>query len=480
MLFNSPAFLFLFLPITYCIFLMLKKTNYGHLALGAIGLSSLVFYAYWDPRYLLLLVGSLTVNHFIGSALTKRGSDKRLLVAGVMANLGCLGWFKYADFFVANINAMTHADIPMPHVILPLGISFFTFVQIAYIVDAYRGTAGRHTFIEYLSFVTFFPHLIAGPILNHKSIIPQFHEIPARSYNWPMAATGLTLFIIGLFKKVIIADNMARYATPVFDAAMHGTVHTLDQSWVGLISYTLQIYFDFSGYSDMALGLGMLFGIRMPENFLSPYKSTSIIDFWRRWHITLSDFLKNYLYIPLGGSRKGPARQYINLLITMVLGGFWHGAGWTFMIWGGLHGSYLVINHFWRRIISEQISSLVIYRLFAWLLLMLCVMFAWIFFRSDDLATAFRVIEGLQNFRHIDPEWKKGLIPIGLVTVLALIAPNSIQIIAWAEGRDWKRRWYSYEPDKKWIIFSIVLALISLYTMVYNINHVSEFIYFRF
>ncbi len=367
MLFNSVEFLFLFLPVTLFVFWNLKRFGYGQSALAFIGFSSLVFYGMWDPRYLVLLIGSIIFNFFIGAQISAEKPRKLWLWIGVSGNIVCLAWFKYAGFFTQNINTLLPHDVPIPDIVLPLGISFFTFVQIAYLVDAWRGMVGKHSFIEYLGFVTFFPHLIAGPILNHKTIMPQLHSLPQREYDWTKAALGLSLLALGLFKKVVIADELAKYASPVFTAADSGEIITIIQAWEGALGYSFQLYFDFSAYSDMAIGIGLMFGIRLPDNFNSPYKAASIIEFWRRWHITLSTFLRDYLYIPLGGNRKGRLRRYVNLMLTMLLGGLWHGAGWTFIVWGGLHGLYLCINHFWRYWFPLPEKSRKIRAIFGWL-----------------------------------------------------------------------------------------------------------------
>jgi alginate O-acetyltransferase complex protein AlgI len=281
-------------------------------------------------------------------------------------------------------------------IILPIGISFFTFTQIAYLVDAYRGKVREAKFVNYLLFVTYFPHLIAGPVLHHKEMMPQFDVAENYRPNAANFTVGLTIFAIGLAKKVLLADNLAPHANPVFVA---GAELNFLSAWVGVLAYTFQLYFDFSGYSDMAIGLSRMFGVKLPLNFDSPYKSRSISEFWRRWHMTLSRFLRDYLYIPLGGNRAGPLRQKVNLMVTMVLGGLWHGAGWTFVIWGTLHGLFLVVNHFWsgskiKMLFSGHLPEAIGNGL-AWLLTFLCATFAWVYFRSPDLATANHVVSAM-------------------------------------------------------------------------------------
>jgi alginate O-acetyltransferase complex protein AlgI len=283
-------------------------------------------------------------------------------------------------------------------IVLPLGISFFTFTQIAFLVDVRSGIAREYSFVHYLLFVTYFPHLIAGPIIHHREVMPQFAAPETYRPRGDHFAIGLTLFTIGLAKKVLLADNLAEYADAVFDAARDGERPPLIAAWAGALSYTLQLYFDFSGYSDMAVGLSLLFGIRLPFNFDSPYKARNIAEFWRRWHMTLSRFLRDYLYIPLGGNRHGPARRYVNLFVTMVLGGLWHGASWTFVAWGALHGAYLVLHHGWRRWAGRAASgtgAAPAASLPALLLTFLCVVVGWVFFRAADFETARVMLLGM-------------------------------------------------------------------------------------
>lgn len=353
MLFNSYTFLFLFLPVTLLVFFRLGK--YSHPLAGLwLFVASLFFYAWWNPAYVGLLLASIAFNYAVGRALVKEQSSgrakvkKSVLIFGLVTDLGLLAYFKYANFFVSSTDALLGQGWQLDPIILPLGISFFTFTQIAFLVDAYRGEIKEANFIHYGLFVTYFPHLIAGPVLHHKEMMPQFARATTYRLHWENFALGFTLFSIGLFKKVVLADGIAPFANALYSAASHGTVLTFLEAWAGALAYTFQLYFDFSGYTDMALGISCLFGVRLPVNFNSPYKAVNIIDFWRRWHMTLSRFLRDYLYFPLGGNRKGPVRRYMNLIATMLLGGLWHGAGWTFVLWGGLHGLYLVINHAWH------------------------------------------------------------------------------------------------------------------------------------
>ncbi len=352
MLFNSISFLFVFLPVAWLLFHVAERAGLPKLAIGVLIAGSFVFYAYWNLAYVFILGGSIFANYLIAAHLDAlaglRTLSRRLVLSvGIAANLGLLGWFKYSNFLVDEFNRTTGTGFELAHIALPIGISFFTFQQIAYLVDVYRRAGFDSSLLRYCLFVSFFPQLIAGPIVHHREMMPQFGRGRSGRIIRDLAIGG-TIFVIGLAKKVIIADSMAVPADLVFDGAAAGLAPTLIDAWSGALCFAFQIYFDFSGYCDMAVGLARLFGIRLPMNFASPYKATSIIDFWRRWHITLSRFLRDYLYVPLGGNRSGPARRYVNVFITMVLGGIWHGAGWPFAIWGVLHGILIVINQGWR------------------------------------------------------------------------------------------------------------------------------------
>ena len=403
MLFNSVEFLFLFLPVLLIVFFRLGQFS-QRLAASWLTAGSLFFYGWWNPAYVGLLLGSIGFNYLVGYGLA-RGSDigsarrKGLLTLGVAANLALLGYYKYANFFVDTVNASLGSSWSLDQIILPLGISFFTFTQIAFLVDAARGEAREFNFIHYGLFVTYFPHLIAGPVLHHKEMMPQFGQASTYRVNPEFLAVGLTVFALGLFKKVVLADGVAPYAGPVFAAAEQGELLGLFQAWGGALAYTLQLYFDFSGYSDMAIGLSYMIGVRLPLNFNSPYKAVNIADFWRRWHMTLSRFLRDYLYIPLGGNQKGPARRYVNLMATMLLGGLWHGAGWTFVIWGGLHGLYLVLHQAWQalrtRLGHDLSRSTVAGRALGIGLTFLVVVVGWVFFRATSTEAAISILRAM-------------------------------------------------------------------------------------
>lgn len=400
MLFNSYPFLFLYLPLTLLAFLILRRWHRS-LAIGGLFLSSLIFYGVWNPRDVLLLLGSILFNFFIGTRLQRplsgggRNPRRLWLQLGIGADLGLLGYYKYAGFAAENLETLFGFHLNLSAIVLPLGISFFTFTQIAFLVDSYRGEVREGRLLDYGLFVTYFPHLIAGPVLHHKEMMPQFRSSHLNRFHWEDFSTGATLFTLGLFKKVVFADGIAPYARAVFD---HPT-EALDfiAAWGGALAFTFQLYFDFSGYSDMAIGLSLLFGVRLPINFDSPYQARSMIDFWRRWHMTLSRFLRDYLYFSLGGNRKGVVRRHLNLWLTMVLGGLWHGAGWTYLAWGALHGFYLIINHGFRHWAKGR-SNPERYGTQAQLLTFLCVVVAWVLFRAPDLETAGHIYRGMLGF----------------------------------------------------------------------------------
>jgi len=396
MLFNSYAFIFFYLPVVLLGFFWLGKKNHAYAA-GWLALSSLFFYGYWNPAYIGLLLCSIICNYAFGVWIAKAGfrvqdlgvGKKRLLIVAIAANLALLCYYKYANFFIVNVNDFAGTQWSLGEIFLPLGISFFTFTQIAFLVDTYRGEAKEYNFVHYVLFVTYFPHLIAGPVLHHKEMMPQFAHQSTYRINWENVATGLMLFTLGLCKKTLWADPLAAYADGIFGGVASGMTPTIYEAWCGALAYTLQIYFDFSGYTDMALGIALMFGIRLPINFDSPYKSGNIIEFWRRWHMTLSRFLRDYLYIPLGGNRHGKLRRYLNLFATMLLGGLWHGAGWTFIVWGALHGLYLTINHLWRELLPEaRWLPAWLGNLSGGLLTFVAVVAAWVVFRSSDIAQA--------------------------------------------------------------------------------------------
>ncbi len=397
MLFISPEFLFGFLPVLVALYYLQGSLfSSDKLRVGLLTGASLFFYGWWNPSYLLIILASVGLNLGVGSILVSEGAKLGkpgrlwLLVLAIALNLSVLVFYKYSGFLLGNVNTFFGTEFTSESYSLPLGISFFTFQQIVFIVECYKGRIGSIDIVRYPLFVTFFPQLIAGPIVHYGEIVPQLRTFPNREKLESMISIGVLVFIAGLFKKIVLADNLASYADPVFEYADEGIVFGTWAALIGMFSYSLQLYFDFSGYSDMAVGLGLIFGIRLPFNFNSPYKATSFIDFWKRWHITLSRFLRDFLYIPLGGNRKGSIRRYTNLMITMLIGGLWHGAGWNFVIWGGAHGLLLSLNHVWRKV--RLLDRL---RIFSWPTTFLTVSILWILFRAETFSGALFFYEAL-------------------------------------------------------------------------------------
>jgi D-alanyl-lipoteichoic acid acyltransferase DltB (MBOAT superfamily) len=488
LLFNSHIFIFLFLPVTLIVFFTIGKRGHHKIAISWLVGASLFFYGWWNPVYLGLILGSMLFNYAIGVGLSNQGrefSKTGLLIFGIAANLGLLGYFKYANFFVNNLNSAIGTDFHLETIILPLAISFFTFQQITYLVDSYKRETQEPDFLRYCLFVTFFPQLIAGPIVHHKEMIPQYMKDRIYSPNQEYLATGVTIFIIGLFKKVVLADGIAVYATPVFNAAGVGEALTFFEAWCGALAYTFQLYFDFSGYSDMAVGLGRMFGIRLPLNFNSPYKAKNIIEFWRCWHMTLSRFLKDYLYIPLGGNRKGAVRRYTNIMITMLLGGLWHGAGWTFVAWGALHGFYLLINHGWhalRQALGHDLKKTSRFgRGTAQLVTFVAVVVGWVFFRAETFTGAIHILSAMLGGNGIsfdgmalsnildDP-----LLGIGMILVLLTISwygPNSTEYMLGGT-----RTTIVWKPTLRHAFLIATMFCVSFF----HVKSYSEFLYFQF
>lgn len=428
MLFNSYFFILVFLPVTLAIFFFLGRRGERRAAIGWLVAVSLFFYGWWNAAYLGLIVTSILFNYSVGTILghqKRRSAIRRgMLVFGIASNLAVLAYYKYANFFLANLNAVLGTSYGAAEIVLPLGISFFTFTQIAYLVDAWRGEAREYDFLNYALFVTYFPHLIAGPVLHHKEMMPQFGHASILRFDSLNFAAGTTYFVFGLFKKVILADGIAGFASPIFAAASRGEKLSLFDAWGGVLSYSFQLYFDFSGYCDMAIGLALMMGVRLPLNFDSPYKAVNIIDFWRRWHMTLSRFLRDYLYVALGGNKKGKVRRYANLMATMLLGGLWHGAGSTFIVWGALHGFYLVVNHGWRtlrqRLGQDLTRSSWWGRTASMLVTFLAVLVGWVYFRADSMDSAHRMLAGLLSA------------PDGLSPFYAKVVASS-SLARWAE-----------------------------------------------
>ena len=485
MLFNSYEFIFLFLPITFFIYFYLNKKHLTEASKGFLVFASLFFYSWWDIAYLPLILISMLFNYVIGNQLSRYEkkercySKKSLLTIGIIANLGLLGYFKYSDFFIENFNTVFATDVSLLHLALPLAISFYTFQQIAYLVDSYRSETKEYDFLNYAVFVTFFPQLIAGPIVHHAEMMPQFANIRNKIKNYHNIALGLFIFSMGLLKKVVIADTFAVWATNGFDVAEK---LEMIEAWAASLSYTFQLYFDFSGYTDMAIGIALLFNIKLPINFNSPYKATSIQDFWHRWHMTLSRFLKDYVYIPLGGNRKGETRTYINLFATFLLGGIWHGAGWTFVFWGALHGLALMIHRAWQKL------GMKLPTLFAWFITFNFINITWIFFRAKEWDDALKVLDGMF--------FGKVVFPAALESKLAFLGQYGVEFGSWINGikgepltilwlsaglvvvllfKNSMQLRSSFKPNLFYMISTILFFL-----SIFILYRKSEFIYFNF
>jgi alginate O-acetyltransferase complex protein AlgI len=516
MLFNSVEFIFGFLPVVALAFFVIAR--WSHPAAAAwLALASLFFYGWWNWMYVPLLVASAAFNYVCGVHLARYVRAERSRAAGALlafaitANLLLLGYYKYANFFLGIWGSVTGNASDIGQVVLPLGISFFTFTQIAFLADVYRGYVKEYNPIHYGLFVTYFPHLIAGPILHHKEMMPQFQEARTYRLNLEDVAIGLTIFFIGLFKKTVIADGVAQYASPLF---LNPGTPDLLAAWGGALAYTLQLYFDFSGYSDMAIGLSRVFGVKLPLNFDSPYKAQNIIDFWRRWHMTLSRFLRDYLYISLGGNRKGTTRRYVNLFATMLLGGLWHGAGWTFVLWGGLHGVYLIVNHGWetlrQRLGQDPDQSTIAGRSMARLITFVAVVIGWVFFRATSLDDALTILHGMAGLNgvtipatlstYLAPSARAALehwgiaFPLGggsrfvfqyawvlVLLPVVMLAPNTQEILGrfqpalnFHDARGLTR--FSWRPTPGW---AVIVATVTAFGLL-SLTRVSEFLYYQF
>lgn len=484
MIFNSNEFLFFFLPVTLTVYFLLNRYRLTLASKSWLVAASLFFYSWWDVRYLPLILASIAFNYALGTVLGKHPDGRRkgaILLFGAAANLALLGYYKYFNFFISNVNGLLDSGIPVQRIILPLGISFFTFTQIAYLVDSYKGTAREYDLLNYGLFVTFFPHLLAGPIIHHKDMMPQFASSRKKVLNYKNMATGLLLLSIGLFKKVVIADRLSMWANTGFggDAPLN-----MLSAWYTSLSYTFQIYFDFSGYTDMALGASLMFNIKLPINFNSPYKALNIQDFWRRWHITLSRFLRDYIYIPLGGNKSGPNVTYVNLMVTFLLGGLWHGAGWTFILWGGLHGTAIVVHRIWHGHNIRMPKPL------AWLLTFNFVNIAWVFFRAKTMQDAHRVLAGMFGLNGL-------MLPAGFKKLMDALSIKGVEYGNWRTifdgtgdpsffvaaalvfcllARNSNETAARFTPDKKTLAFALLLTFIALTSM----GKVYEFLYFNF
>ena len=460
MLFNSFEFIFLFLPIVFFIYFYLNKKKLVTTSKIFLVLSSLFFYSWWNIVYLPLILLSMIFNFTIGKLILKNKeseflSKKRLLSIGIIINVSLLGYFKYADFFIKNTNFFFNFEFAELKLALPLAISFFTLQQVAYLIETFRGKVKENSFLNYGVFVTFFPQLISGPIVYHREIMGQFTLIKNKIVNTDNISLGLLIFSIGFFKKVVIADTFAIWASDGFD---NPEILTFYKSWVTTLSYTFQIYFDFSGYTDMALGIALLFIIKLPINFNSPYKATNIQDFWRRWHITLSRFLRDYIYIPLGGSRQSSLKTYSNLILTFIIGGLWHGAGWTFLFWGFLHGIGLVVHRIWS-VVGFKLNSII-----SWIITFNFINFTFVFFRAEEWNDATTILNKMLKFGVIEE--------INLTEVL-LIASSFLLVLLFKNSNQLKKSFSIYTGIFIGILFFLSFVLLFL-------RGEGEFLYFQF
>lgn len=541
MIFSSYEFLFFFLPASCLGFLFLLQRKSRKLALVFLVLASLFFYGWWDPIYLLLIGASIVINYTLGLGLQSPKfhlqnihiPKKIILISGISINIGLITYFKYIGLFSETFSAIFNLGWTKPEVVLPLAISFFTFEQIAFLIDTYQGKTQEKNFLNYCLFVLFFPRLIAGPIVLHQEIISQFFQPVSKLLTSKNIAVGITLFSIGLFKKAVIADNLAPFANKVFQFSAQGQSPTFLVAWCGVLAYAGQLYFDFSGYSDMAIGAARLFGIKLPVNFNSPYKAKDISDFWRRWHMTLSHFLRNYLYIPLGGNRLGETRRQINLMITMLLGGLWHGAGWNFVLWGGLHGLYLIIHRRWQLLCRDKQwkfeQNIRWFPLLEIAVTFLSVLVAWVFFRAPTLASAQTVLAGMLGlngvtmpsglgkyfgvFKYVGIKFEGvatpgfSIVTAGTMITLALaiiwFLPNTQEWLRYHEptlnysalndqsqgieqpksdqtnGTRWEQSIWNHlawQPTLAWAFLTMLITTIGIYSISGN----NEFIYFNF
>ncbi len=493
MLFNSYIFIFVFLPLAIGSYYGLHKLKKPVLAKVSLILMSFWFYGYFNPSYLWIMCSSILVNYLLSQLLQRKWLfaperisllKKTLLGIGLIFNLGLIFYFKYYDFFVDNLNKVFSADFQLRHVVLPLGISFFTFQQVSYMVDSYRGETKEYNFADYALFVTFFPQLIAGPIVLHNEVLPQFEDKNNWKVNSDNMAHGLYMFAAGLVKKAVIADTLS--VSVAWGYSHLGNDLTSMEAILTMLAYTFQIYFDFSGYCDMATGLGYMFNIHIPMNFNSPYKALSIVDFWKRWHLTLTRFLRTYVYFPLGGSRKGTVRTYFNIIMVFLVSGLWHGANWTFIFWGFLHG----IGNAVTRMFKKQWESM--HEVIQWAATFLFVNITWIFFRADSISQAFTFIKRIFGFKNLNvrgpflqtfqlkefhliyshiPVLNKVMASIRGVDALIMLAGMVFLCLNFKNNQEMK-----FRPTVSMAVFTVFCMVWGIFTL----SGVSEFLYFNF
>lgn len=487
MLFNSYIFVLLFLPLVIVGYFGINHFRKYKLAnLFLIGMS-LWFYGYYSPKYLLVIGISVLGNYGVAFGINHLSDEQQkwkkvLLILGIVANISSIFYFKYYDFFVSSLNAVAGTDFVLRQVVLPLGISFFTFQQVSYLVDTYKGQTKDYGFIEYALFVVYFPQLVAGPIVLHSEMIPQFRDENRRYVNYQNMSHGLYVFAVGLVKKVLIADTLSKAVTWGF-----GTIDSLSvlEAWIVILSYTLQLYFDFSGYCDMASGIACMMNIKLPQNFNSPYRSTSIRDFWTRWHMSLTRFLTTYIYIPLGGDRKGKVRTYVNIMIVFLVSGLWHGANWTFIVWGVIHGIFSCINRMTQGV-WERIPKVI-----RWFVNFVVINLTWTIFRADSLTQTMdmyrRLFAGgqqgmlqvreelaycfqLKEFAVLLPSSIGGIAISYFLMALILIVALLLSVFARNSSE------ITFEKTKRRAFATVALLVWG----IFSLNGVSEFLYFGF
>ena len=497
MLFNSYIFILLFLPI--CILGYFTLNHYKKYKLGQAFLlvMSLWFYAYNSVKYLLVLVASVLINYGVYLLLQNAGeipsndvnssnarggrSRKAIMVLGVVINVGILLYFKYMDFFIDNINGIFGMDIAFLRIALPLGISFFTFQQISFIVDAYRGEIPGYCFLDYACFVTYFPQLIAGPIVTHDELVPQFMDEEKKKFNADNVLQGIYIFTMGLAKKVLLADTFGKVVK--YGYTLPEALNSIT-AIITIMAYTIQIYFDFSGYCDMAIGIGKMMNIELPLNFNSPYKACNIIEFWDRWHMTLTRFFTKYVYIPLGGSRKGNIRTYVNVFLVFLISGFWHGASWNFVLWGAMHGALNILTRICRKVVDR------IPRVISWLFTFAFVNIAWVFFRAENIPQALTVIQRVFSGGFVvndptfyseicSPEIREILSIFSLeerFPALVLVAYFALALLLIVGSKNAYEKMLKFKPT----LLNMGLTLFLLVWSVFSFAGISTFLYFNF
>ncbi len=491
MLFNSYEFIFAFLPISFFVYFYLNRKRLTTAAKAWLVFTRLFFYSWWNIMYLPLILISILFNYTITNTMIEYDKSKRrhlskksLLQVGLLFNIGLLVYFKYMDFFISNTNTVFGSDIELLHLVLPLAISFFTLQQIAFLIDSYEGLVEEKKFLDYTIFVTFFPQLIAGPIVHHKEMMPQFASVKNKVKNYKNISLGLFIFSIGLFKKVAIADTFSIWANAGFDVA---TTLNLFEAWVTSLSYTFQLYFDFSGYTDMAIGAALLFNIRLPINFNSPYKATGMIDFWKRWHMTLTSFITAYIYTPIVRSFKKLTfhKAMVATVVTFLIAGLWHGASWMFVIFGGLHGLGIVVNHYWQKKIKIKMNKIL-----GWFITFNFVNISFVFFRAKEWEDAIMVLKSMFSFDNV-------VLPVFLFSKLSFLTEYGIEfgpVLLNIDGRAYTlisliigfililffknsiQKLDNFKINYKTVLLSGIAFIIG----ILSLTKISEFLYFNF